>query len=661
MIQRSCILLGLAFVLGGCGQLEVVGAPDTCGGDPSLQPQDIESCWLDQTAVLAGDRPPSDPSYGGRLSGDALPPGGRPFHHVIGLDYSGSMFGGYDDAEPRAGGSCGWNDARGGRSPNGPFYWELPGFADLLRDGPAAAIGPAEPVHALVFNRDAVLLGPDGPTVLMNSGAPVADLAASPAAFEGPDEALRALRSTGDGTLAAHPRDAGFGSARMWDESRLSTALDAAALLFESTPERDGILWVATDNIVEEADTAGGVGTRDLANNQAFYRNLKDDPRWQVAYAWPIHRAEWLCGSTLMVYGLYYSSRERIDAPAYTELCGGEPARLDRPDQREAFARVASSDSPSPGRPFKLKPDDLEVVRLAFAGRVECPEAGPGEARTCSARLVIENLLNHRAIDTARLSLSSGRLDALGKGGEGLADVRTAAPICAGAVRALVVIDEPIPPRGTRTLPIVLQVPAVETATETLADHWESASFERFVMVGSMGVDIEELQTSIVIPPSDLRDVYGVASLPTIFKNPTTDDLHTAICLAMAVNNPGHMASVVVVSVAGLFALLLVLGSFLLRPAWRTVVADGTVRGRIRMTRLGWSAIAVEGTTVAKAKLDLQGNVRGRGSEQYRLTPVGSERWTYSRRDEDFDTTHTLEFRRAAVSSAPKKRADDDF
>ena len=661
---RLALLLGLALsglALGGCGQLHVVGATDSCRDDASLHPRAVEACWEDQTTVLSGDRPLPDPTAGGRLTGAALSTTDRPLRHVIALDYSGSMYAGYDDPSPTTGGRCGWSDAGGGRSRNGPFYWELPEFADLVAGGPAAAVGAADPVHALVFNRDVTMLGPGGPTVLLSAGYPAATLQSPPAAWSGAREALGAVSSAGTGTLPSHPRDARFGSFRMWDESRLASALAGAAMVFESTEERDGILWVVTDNIVEETDVAGGVGVRDLENNRAFYQHLAQEARWQVAYAWPIHRAEWLCGSTLMIYGLYYSSRERIDAPQYAELCGGKLARLDRPDQRETLSRFASPDSPSPGRPFKLKPGDLEVVRLAFAGRVECPVAGPGEERVCQAQLVVENLLNHRQVDRARLRLTSGRLDPRGWGGDQSVRVRTAAPICSGAVEGTLEITEAIPPRGSRTVPIRLRVPAVETSTETLADHWESASFETFLMVGSMGVDIEELQTSIVIPASDLRDVYGVGALPQIFRNPTTDNLHTAICLAMVVNNPGHMASVVVLGAAGLLVMLLLLLSFLLRPAWRTVVADGVPRGQVRMTRLSWTQVQVEGRMVARARMDLRGAIRVRSAPGYTLTSSGAERWVYSRQDEDFDTTHKLEFRRSATAPTQRKRTDDDF
>jgi hypothetical protein len=79
------------------------------------------------------------------------------------------------------------------------------------------------------------------------------------------------------------------------------------------------------------------------------------------------------------------------------------------------------------------------------------------------------------------------------------------------------------------------------------------------------------------------------------------------------------------------------------------------------MTRLGWAQVQVEGQVVARARLDLRGVIRARSSRDYTLTSAGSERWTYSRRDEDFDTTHKLEFRRSAAASAPRKRIDDDF
>jgi hypothetical protein len=612
-------------LLAGCGQFEVQGAVDLCPAQRRLTITDVRECWRDQATILTGQRSPEDRTAQGSLRGEPLPIAGRPLRHVIALDYSGSMYGGYEKGTPSTDSRCGWSPKPGGSGRKiNAYFWQDPGFAALLRDGPLAGPNPGDPLHAMVFNSD-VHLVEAGRALRFDAAAGRFAGGAEPLVDR--EAVLRSLTASPPGSLPANPFTSGLGDP---NESRLSQLLAAAAALFESYPdERQGILWIVTDNIIEEAPhgVRGSSLERDVQNNRDFYARLHGDPRWQVVYAWPVHQASWLCGSTLMVYGLYYSSRERIDERGYADLCLGEAARLGGSEQVEAFARYASAQSPSPGGAFKLKPADLDVVRLAFEGKVDCPLKRVGEGRRCVARIQVQNLLHHRQVDAARITFQSSRADPVGRSGiQTLAPVRTAVPFCAGEIRVSRPLDipEPIPPRGSKTLPVELMVPAVQTRRQSLADLWENAKFRRFQMVGSMSVGIRDLRTSMVIQPADLSGIYGVDALPEIFRNPETDNLKTSICLVMSVDNPNYLASVVLLTLALLLLAGSLVGTWFLRPKYHTVEVEGENRGFLRLTRLGWSPVLVDGGEVAKARLDLGGMPRLKGTNGHKVTRRGN-------------------------------------
>src|SRR5262245_61896304 len=104
----ACAFLLLATLAVGCRQFEVVGAPDTCPTEERLPPDQVQKCWKAHETTLTTEHPPADPTGGGRLRDAALPIAGRRLRHAVALDYSGSMYGGYDDEAPGEA-PCGWH------------------------------------------------------------------------------------------------------------------------------------------------------------------------------------------------------------------------------------------------------------------------------------------------------------------------------------------------------------------------------------------------------------------------------------------------------------------------------------------------------------------------------------------------------------------------
>lgn len=648
----------LALGLLGC---TLQGAGDPFPDAPGLTADEVAQCsqgTLPERARAAEGEQPIDRTAGGRLKGAAKPVSGRPLTHVVALDYSGSMFGGYERADESAESTqCGWRrSSRGGKLPNGPFYWNDPAFDDFLGDTVLSTVGAADPTYAMVFNKDVFVLDGTGATTWADG------FSSLPAGDAGGDSVLKQLTGpAAGGTLAAEPWQAkGWGTTRMWDESQMSSVLDAAAWVFEQDDARDGVLWIVTDNII---DTGVGDLSQEAEYNRAFYQKLKSDPRWQVVYAYPVHQADWLCGSTLLVYGMYYSSRERIDQVDYRALTEGQQGRLSSPQAVAGFAKVASDKSPSPGHPFKLKPDDLDLIQPDFEGVVDCgPARVTGQARTCTAKVSLDNLLMHRRVTGATLNFNSSRIDAWDRSQVPPEPVVTAVPLGPGVVTSTASLENPIEPHDDKVIEVQLLVPPVETELHSIRDRWESAQHPRFGMVGLMQVDVTDLTTEMAISADDLGDVYGVAALPEIFRNPNTDHLSSTVCLQMAVDNPSYFSSVALLLLLGVGGLGFVVGGWLLRPTWRHVVVDGTPQEQIRLTRLIGATVNVDGRAVAKARLTARGQVKLRAIPPWRLTSRGSA-WELKNRSEEFDSRRKLELksRGARGTKGGSTRNNSDF
>ena len=626
----------MIFLLLGCS---LQGAGDPFPQDPGLSAADVQRCIdgeLPDRAQQGSDRS-IDRSAGGKLKGSAPSVSARGVSTIVALDYSGSMFGGYEASESGRG-SCGWTrSARGGKAPNGEFYWSKKGFQDLLEQGVLAGVGDRDPTWAMVFNST--------PMLLEGSGARVWDQGYNkiPEPSLGAKGVLQQLSGQAlGGSLADQPWKADFGPKRMWDSSEMAKVLLAAEDVFESQEQQDGVLWILTDNII---DTGDGAQASEAQHNRAFYEALAADPRWQVVYAWPVSEGDWLCESTLLVYGLYYSPYERIDRLAYERLTQGPYGRLGKVSQIQGFAAVASPSSPAPGQPFKLKPDDLDLVEPEFVGTVDCGSAkATGLARTCTAALSLENQLQHRRVEAATLSLSGQRLDAWDRSTRPPTAVLTAIPLASTTLSASTSLQAPIPAHEAVQLELVLKVPPIETELHTLRDRWESSQHPRFGMVGLVDMELSGLKTAMAIDPAQLGDVYGVESLPQVFENPNTEHLSRTVCVMMTVDNPSYFSSLLLVSLLGLAGLSAVLGTWLLKPTWRHVVVDGIAGERVRLSRLLAREILVDNQVVAKARLNASGRIVLRAVKPYRLTPKGGA-WELSQREEEFDARRKLELK----------------
>lgn len=633
-LSRS-LTAGLVALTTGCGQFVLTPAQDACAVAPSFTREDAQKCLVKQADILDAPGEVMDRTGAGQLSGERAAVRGRPMAHIFALDLSGSMYGKNGFYDPQA----------------NPYLWNTGGWAELIRGGPLAALGPEDPAWVLYFNTDSVLLGNEQATRL-EPGNGMAMPEIPPPLFGAPS-ALAALTGSPGGDLPVSPWVAQLPGLKVNPKAHTHTdipkAVASAAAVFESRPEREGILWLITDNIIELG------GGPEAANNAAFYQELKANPRWQVVYAYPVTNGEWLKGSTLMVYGMYYSSHLAIQQGDYSDLTQGEPSRLASDSMIATFKRLSNPSSPDPGHPFKLKPDYLDVLKVAFDGDISCPSANAGEPRNCTASLRIENLLKHRRIESARFSLSCGKLTAWPVGSQSMSPLLTVRPMCPGTVQAVYELPSPVEPGGVANIPVTLPVPAVEVEMHTLLDRWESAQHERFVLVGSVDASIEGVVTSMAIDAGAISEVYGVGSLPSLFNNQNTDHLRSSVCMMLGVNNPSYAASIV-------FLVLIALGgggagltAWLVKPTFVTCYVDGTNRGKLRLSRLMWTPVVVDGRTIAKAGLAMNGSLKLASVAPGKITRRGPD-WEY--RQSESDSPRKIELARRARADGGARRRD---
>lgn len=617
MTVPKLLIVAVSLLALACGQFVLSPAPDACSDAASLTRADAQACLQKLPSILASPGETMDRTAGGSLSGEGTSARGRPMAHIVALDFSGSMYGGF---------------AKGTKydPATNPYLWTTTGWSDMMRGGPLAALGAEDPAWVLYFNTDSVLLGADGAKrIEMSAGVTPRDV---PAPLIGAPAALQELTGPQGGHLPADPWAGQFAGVKAnpkaYQHTDIPKAVATAAAVFESRPEREGILWLVTDNIIELGEGP------EAANNAAFYRELKSNPRWQVVYAYPVTHGDWLKGTTLMVYGMYYSSHLAIEEAAYGDLTRGEPSRLASETMIATFRGLSNPQSPDPGQPFKLKPDYLDVLKVAFDGEITCPNANAGQARTCTASLRIENLLKHRRIDHARFTLSCGKLAAWPVGAKSMDPLLMVRPLCPGSVQAVYELPAPIEHNAFASIPIELPVPPVEMETHTLLDRWESAQHERFVLVGSVDAAIDGVESSMVISSAEMSDVYGVESLPSLFRNPNTDRLRASVCMMLGVNNPSYMASIVFLTLLGLGGGGAGLIAWLIKPMFVNCYVDGVDRGKLRLSRLMWTPVTMDGRTIASAGLSLSGSVKVKSVPPGKITRRGAD-WEYRQSEGD--------------------------
>ncbi|HEY1101247.1 MAG TPA: hypothetical protein VGF99_20080, partial [Myxococcota bacterium] len=299
LLSSSALLVTV--LLAACARQPPARCADEAG---SSQQVDSDARVRVTTTTL-----PADPTAGGRLSG-AANVGPRALRGVVLLDYSGSMYGGYDKP---ASTSCGICKANGTKRNGQPYFYSDPSFQRFMAGlvDAATPTGSSINLRALLFNTR-VWSFDAGKATPLSSSTPLT----FPWSTSTSNDAIAAA-------FAGIPADPFKATGKDADETHIQPAVERAVQALLAGGD-EGIVWLVTDNIADQS--GGGVSVDDARRNLAFYDYLKREPRLQAVYAYPVHdtaTCTWLCGSSLFVYALHVSNKTRADVVEVDRLSGG--------------------------------------------------------------------------------------------------------------------------------------------------------------------------------------------------------------------------------------------------------------------------------------------------------------------------------------------------
>ncbi|MEC7985276.1 MAG: hypothetical protein VX278_08935 [Myxococcota bacterium] len=592
------------------------------------------------TLFVKGETVLPDPTFNGQLKGEAKSYNEQALPIVVAMDHSGSMYGGY---------------APGVKANSPVYFWEQTEFQTLLKDSVFSFDGAAE-YYPLLFNRNVQVLEDAGGLYL---GANQRFLRKPK--FDSKEEALKKITAQSiGGSLPQKPWDY-YDSKEPYQETRTDKVLDAAADIFQRNGAESGILWIITDNIIDKGENLSEEQKKEAKLNEDFYRRLRSDARWQIIDAYPVSRGDWLKGSTIMIYAMYYGTHQALGEIEYQSWhANGGPLSVER--NQSAFARVSDTASPSPGAPIRLKPDYLHLINIAFEGGVQCTLTEVGTRRICSSTVGITNQLGHRRILGGTVTVESSPLIPYGQDQDEI--FYQASPLSAGAFRKSVSIGskqkiDKIEPYESKNLVVQGEVDAVEKVLITAGDYIQSAQNPRFFLQGNVKVKIENLETEFAIPKHQLQSIYGIESLPSVFQSFYTTRASTTRCVSMETKNPSYWPAVMGVSLVfgGLFAFAGL--GILLRPSYYQVVLNEEVLSqKVRCSRLKSVEIVHRNKLVALVKLKFNGDPTITDSPLGRVIPTGRRRWKI-RDESDFGGESILILRKWTGSQT--KRNKDAF
>ena len=587
---------------------------------------------------------PVDVSAQGRLSGKALS-GARAMNAVLLLDYSGSMYGGY--AKPKVPG-CERCKANNQKRNKQPYYYSDPAFRSMVADWFKSAAPEGAEVNAeiLLFNTALFRIAKDQKLEKVTSQ--------TPRDFSLP------LHSSSSFDIAEQlkkiPGDPFKGSGRNANETHLKNALLRAA---ERVGD-DGIVWIITDNIADQSGV--GVSAQDARRNLDFYNALNDDPRLQTVVAYPLHDAEMctpLCGTSLFVYGIHVSSRERAKPIEVDRMSGGHlqknEAQKDGLLWNVALKQKASahagkkSNAKIVGVPLRLKPMDLDVVSVRFdqdpRGRplpIRCRRTAEfGEKVPCVATVVVRNNLRHQRLDRATLVFENDVLIPHKRGEK--KRLPWAGAVCEKKMSSL----DPkkgkqqsfaiggLAPGAERKMQVVLVLPAVDIAPTGFVDLLDTAFTDTVFLSGMLSARIQDVQTSLSVAAEQRQGVYGAERLPGIFKSRNQSEVRVRFPATVPVQNDGKVRALILLSSLLFLALIIVALILRFQRVQITAIVDGIEVDRMSLPRISSQKLEKSGQTLGRVKRGWSNVVRfvaGKGFKSKRqgnswliTPPSGSE------------------------------------
>ncbi len=580
-----------------------------------------DDCPAETVANVWEAAPLLDLQAVGGEEGSALKPGptgDRPLRHVWVIDHSGSMYADYSPGSPRE---------------KRPYYVQVPAFHAFVGGELAANFRDGKDSAAIIaFNEYAYGWdGREATKIDEGSGPTFVDLQVGSKAEL--SERLSKLPPPPYGSsTAGFPAPKGKadncgapGAAS--NCSKMLEGLEAARTLLDADTG-DGVIWLVTDNIYEGGAGSDGLSQAEMDENRAFYEALKSTPEYRVVVAYPIvHGASgaWLGGTSLFVYGIYYD-RDTTRTPPVEEvrrlLGDASDGVLASDGLTKTMAGYTSAGSPSPGRPFRFKPLDQDVVRISLAADVEQVKkhVEMGDKVKLKAKVRVQNLLDHRVIDSVTFQVTNAKWagyepNTQATKGTGMPSINT---VCAGTFVSEPVTVTGIAPGQSVDVEVPLEMPPVAYEIGSTNDLMQIAFNDYVVMGGALRARLTDVTSHLSIDPTSFRGTYGAASLPEVFKNPQVGQ-YTAQFVGKTRNieNPGTVMALLGMGAAAIGVALMALGGFMLTSVSRRLLIDGADRGAISIPRLRGVPIKRGAETLGSASLSLGGVIQLRGTNGY--------------------------------------------
>jgi hypothetical protein len=622
---HSLLIAALAWPLAACSGEPADACPDVAEVDPFVQ----------QTLPDLTGGPPGNSctTAAAAAATSAGPTGDRPLRHVFLIDHSASMYAEY----PSKPSVVSW-------------YAEVPEFADFVanrlgtnfRDGTDSAAVVAFNQYAYAWNGTsaATIDNGSGPTFEQLQLTSKADLRARVEALPPPQSGI-----------AGFPSQAAQSSVMTEGLAAASTLLDAGT--------GEGVIWLVTDNIYDGSGKGSEtIKTTEATLNRAFYEQLKNTAEYRVVVAYPmVHGTDgaWLKSNSLFVYGIYYDRDLTRSTPVeeVRRLLGdGAPGVLASAPLTQAMQGYAAQANPAPGRPFRFKPLDQDIVRIRLDADVEQVQKHRemGEKVKLKAKLTVENLLDHRVIDSVTFRVKNAKWvgyepNKKATTGERMWAVRTDCPDTFTSAPVTVNFPPAQPgapaPRAV-TVEVPMEMPAVEVSLLGLEDVWEIAGNDNVIMGGALQAELSDVKSHMEIAPDAVSGIYGAQSLPEVFGNPQVCS-YTAQFTGKTkkIENPGTIAAIAAIAGFAAIALLVLIGGWLLTSVSRRLYVDGVDLGARSIPRLRSTRVERGSELLGTVSLSFGGDIVLRPAKGFSIRKDGSG-WALSR---DGGSSVRVEFR----------------
>lgn len=359
----------------------------------------------------------------------------------------------------------------------------------------------------------------------------------------------------------------------------------------------EGLVWLITDNIVESGDRTPDV---DVGR---FFVSLHDDPRFVSVhlFKYPIERRGHR--SALAIYGILVSPHAvPREVLAYYD-------RKMRSSFR--FANCRRGDPPAPLFPgrehLKLRDLSVDALELQTAHTLEVALDDPsrdildeGQRVQIAIQGTIQSHLTQHSVIHGRYRIDVLDLEPDEEAERGFGAKRIAGDTFAGLGGS---IEEPIPPNGTREVTGVLHSAAPVTLAGGGLGAWLHLAI-RPVEVhyrGILHMRFDDVQ--VRVEPEPMAGIFGVEQAPGIFRFQAVSDLQVAPSDAevhFRLRSGGSRATILLLVLAVLAALLLGAAALLGRRAWYIVRISGIPDRLVGLRRLGGFQVVHEGQPLGR-------------------------------------------------------------